>query len=101
MSNLKLCPDCDKSVSVNAKACPHCGSPFQAQVIEATSKKYKKMELQGCGLIIVAVLALMLAGAIGQDSVVAMLIGLCGIVGFIGGIGCGIVASFGRWWDHG
>lgn len=67
---LTTCPDCQKKISDAAPSCPNCGRPMSAprqasvraaagaadvQVIEATSKKYKGIQLAGVVLICLGV----------------------------------------------
>ena len=40
--NLIPCPDCDGLISHNARVCPHCGAPINANYIKAIEEKRNK-----------------------------------------------------------
>lgn len=85
---LVTCPDCSQPCSEMAPACPHCGRPLAATVIEQTAKSIKKAKIIG-GLIFAVGLLVALVSV--NASVVLMIIGLLLYVS----------ASFQRWWNHG
>lgn len=104
------CPGCDKTIRADEKyagkvaACPGCGNKVRipnqtavaAQVIEATSKKWKTIQL---------------IGAIGLfGGILISLLGLVAdflpvfVVGFVGTIAATAIYVYGRamaWWHHG
>ena len=90
------CPDCEKSVSDQAPACPHCGSPVRAHIIEKTSKKYKGQQLLGAVLIAVGIM-LAIVGK-GEESDFLLICG--GMMGIAGGL-IYLFAGIGAWWEHG
>ena len=42
MSNLINCKACNKEISKNAKACPHCGEPLSVPIVKKKVKKEQK-----------------------------------------------------------
>jgi hypothetical protein len=64
------CPECNKSVSDSAPACPQCGSPLTVEVVEAQKRKEserleteRKLQLGcqlGCGAILFLVFGFVL-----------------------------------------
>lgn len=94
------CPECSKSVSDKAAACPDCAYPIAqaaysssaavipVTTIEQTSKKYKQQKLIAAGLIIFGLLLLANEhGTIGAWMLFAGLI-------------TALYSIFGSWWDH-
>lgn len=54
------CSDCGKEVSDRSDKCIYCGAPIghaaeKAQVIEATSKKWKKVQIAGIIILIIGI----------------------------------------------
>ena len=93
------CPSCKNPISSQATACPGCGHPFKPIVIEATAKKWKKMQLIG---VIVGIGGLVLFGIFAgllQDFY--MLFFVLAIISFVIGFGVALVGCIGAWWQHG
>lgn len=98
---LITCPDCQKQISDQAPACPHCGRPAQpavppekVQTIEATGKKYKGMQLIGSLLICLGVISCVYQMNNPASSSIMTIIFMAS--GFL----IMIVGRFGAWWDH-
>lgn len=88
------CPDCNHQMSDKAPACPSCGRPMNATVIEATSKRFKGEQVAGCLMFIfglfISSFAALSEGI--KNGFAAM--SIVGIVLFLG-------ARIGAWWHHG
>ncbi|OGC00106.1 hypothetical protein A2V82_16330 [candidate division KSB1 bacterium RBG_16_48_16] len=85
------CPECGKDVSDKAPTCPNCAYPLHAQVIEATGKKWKMMQVVG--------ILLMLGGCstmFDKNMNHGLSAGAFGI-----GFWLFIGARVGAWWHHG
>jgi hypothetical protein len=85
---LVSCPDCGQQISDRAPACPKCGHPMAATVIEKTGKGYKKLKIIG-GLIFFISLPILLFSF---DV---------GIYIMLAGVFLYVVASFQAWYNHG
>ncbi len=86
---LTHCPDCSRSVSATAPACPGCGRPMRAQTIERTGKGIKALQLL-CGCVILAGIGLM-AARITIPALWTMGAGFAALM---------IMAGV-EWWQHG
>ena len=97
--SLITCPDCGQKVSENAPTCVKCGSPIATHTIQATSKKWKGMQLAG-GLLIIfgfaSVCSTVGDAQAGSDPSGPVGAGLM----LIGGMTLAIVGKFGAWWHH-
>lgn len=71
-SLLKNCPTCQKEISVNASACPHCGEPFsppvktpedKQSIAGAKSKQQPEISMSPAKRLIVVIVAIILGGA--------------------------------------
>lgn len=92
--NLIPCPDCGRQLSPRAVACPQCGAPVAATVIEATGKKWKRAQLLGA---LVMVLGMCVAIIDPMDKVkldAGIQIAVIGLVALL-------AARTGAWWNHG
>lgn len=91
----KACPYCAEMIMAAAKKCKHCGefleqkAQTKPQVIEATGKTWKAVELIGALLIPLSLLVW--AQASGAQGVPLLMIGCCMYFG----------AKIGGWWNHG
>ncbi|HEY4145166.1 hypothetical protein [Pinirhizobacter sp.] len=85
---LIACRDCGENVSDAAPACPHCGRPVAATVIEQTSKDIKQLKIMGAVVFLVGVVAFVLLLEPGLYVMAA-------------GLAIYVLASFQRWWRHG
>jgi hypothetical protein len=103
------CPECAKSVSTSATACPNCGAPIAVAneakaagavlvTTQATSKKFKAQQLLSALMIIVGFVWLMTLGSqtspSGAQGVIPVLLLLSGLIWFL-------VARVRAWWHHG
>lgn len=99
--SLITCPECAKSVSNRASACPHCGAPVLAAVrtIEATGKDWKALKLLSLFLAFVAVLCLT---TFGLPAGAARMPEATGIASFllVVSLALYLYATFGSWWHH-
>lgn len=106
---LITCPDCKKQVSDQAQACPDCGCPIKkptvqksslkpVHTIEATSKKYKALQLVGVILMSISVVFCVAAG-VDSESPGNKAAGLGGSF-FLIGIIVYITARALTWWHH-
>lgn len=82
------CPDCGRQVSDVAPACPGCGRPMHATVIEQTNKSIKAVKLVGGLIFFLGLPALLFNMSLGVTLVII------GLVIYV-------TASFARWWNHG
>ena len=82
------CADCDHDVSDSAPACPQCGRPIAAQVIERTAKTWKAVQLFG-GLAILFSLPLLLTDY--RNAFIVMVPGLFAL----------LLGRTAAWWHHG
>lgn len=98
------CPECNRDVSDNATACPHCAYPLArtqhgqrpVQVIEKTGRRWKGVRVLGWLLILVAAFVLFAEWAAHDSTGVA--------VGWwigVAGVACLWVGRAGGWWYHG
>ncbi len=94
---LVTCPDCSKSHSDAAPACPGCGRPNarapqqRATVtVEQTAKRWKMLKIGA----VVAVLATLGASMLGAPSAVL-------VAGLVVAAVLGIAGSAGAYWHHG
>lgn len=93
---LVACPDCGHTVSDCAPSCPSCGGPMASQVIEATSKQWKSLQIGGALTAILATLVLIVTYDARHEV---------GIT--VGGVGLAIslilfvCGRIGAWWHHG
>ena len=85
---LIACRDCGKNVSDAAPACPHCGRPIAATVIEQTGKGIKKLKVIGGVIFLVGLMVMVVAPG-------------TGLYVLAGGLALYVVASFQGWWQHG
>ncbi len=92
------CPDCSNSISDQAAACPHCGHPVKAIVIEATAKKWKKMQLVGSFLLIATLVLIVTKFTFVSNvgPVVTIVLGLF----FWAGLILYVYGRFKAWWHH-
>lgn len=105
------CPECDHEVSDQAAACPKCARPLQATAvtpttpapashpttpttIEATSKKWKGLQLKTALICIVGIIIIIGAQGSIEGSIFGAVITFIGLAGFI-------YARIGAWWKHG
>ena len=95
------CPECSKSVSDIAAACPDCGYPiYQAKnsghnldpatTIEQTSKKWKKLKLLASAFIIVGFIVASKGDTAVYFGTPMIFIGLLIL----------LYSGFGSWWHH-
>lgn len=94
------CPECGEKVSDQSTSCIHCGMPFQSkqntQTIEATSKKWKKLQLIG-GLLIATSIP---CGFIGASSSYSTVFFLLAVITFVAGITAYTKGKFGAWYHN-
>lgn len=99
------CPECSKQVSDRASSCPVCGHPINADIpekgaittttIQATSKKWKTMQLVGTLILIFGIVASCSADkSSGSSSGWPAFVILAGLVVIL-------YARFSAWWHHG
>lgn len=104
------CSECNKEISDKAEACPNCGNPIQAVIIEKsqtaptppvlieqTSKKWKSVIVVATMIIIIALL-MFLNGVLqgGFDNPLTSWGLFLIFIGFI----TLMVGKFGAWWSH-
>jgi len=92
--SLVACPDCGHKVSAKAPTCVKCGAPIAAHTIEATSKKWKLMQLSGVALVTIGIAALCSADS-PSDGNPAMK----GLM-LLAGLALMVWGRFGAWWNH-
>ena len=85
------CPSCDKDVSSEAPACPHCGHPIRPTTIQKTSKKWKGLKLLS---VLTVIIGIALASTGQEEDNIAWLLIMGGIITFV-------IAFVGSWWHHG
>ena len=98
------CPECERRLSDQAAACPHCGFPFwkaphgrrAAYVVEQTAKSWKQFRVLGWLLIGIggAVAFPEWAAAHSAGMWLGSLIGVAGAL-------CVWASRAGAWWFHG
>lgn len=91
------CQGCGKDVSAQAVSCPVCGHPVSVTTIEATGKRWKKMQVTGAFL---AIGGIFFAIAIGGSTDIGAFTGI-GVIAFLAGIVMFVWARIGAWWHHG
>jgi uncharacterized membrane protein HdeD (DUF308 family) len=94
------CPECQKEISDQATACPHCGHPMKRPTtIEATGKKWKGIQLfSGIAFIIgifwcIGDCSSMMAGSQETSSSGWVWFIVLGFLGFV-------IGRIGAWWHH-
>ncbi|URX63252.1 zinc-ribbon domain-containing protein [Luteibacter anthropi] len=92
---LIACRDCGKDVSDAAPACPHCGRPVAATVIEQTSKDIKRLKIMGGVVFVLGLVMFLVGGMLFPQFLEA------GMFVMAGGLAIYVLASFQRWWRHG
>ena len=86
---LVKCPDCQKEHSDLAQACPNCGRPIRAVVVEQTAKRWKDQQTIAI-LILLVSLGLMFTPLYAWGCVLA-----------VGGLIMLTRARYGAWYHHG
>ena len=93
------CSVCQKEISDQASACPNCGHPVKEkiQIIELTSKRWKKVKLISWPVFISGLFMLM--GGMQNDGFQNPITGLGFSMAFFAFIGI-LVGKFGAWWTN-
>jgi hypothetical protein len=91
------CPECQKEISDQASACPHCGHPMKRPTtIEATGKKWKATQLLSALLVIVGfiIFGIIITGEPGgAPPALGLLLVFVGLIGYV-------ARKIGAWWHH-
>lgn len=106
MITLTKCAACGADVSPRAHACPRCGDPMTpggVQLVEATSKRWKLIQLGG-GIVAFLGFAGAVAALFRPDRPIPasqdMVLNTACVIAFAGLIGAAI-GRVGAWWHHG
>jgi uncharacterized membrane protein len=90
------CPECKKQISDMAKVCPSCGYSFEAQVIEATGKDTKAMQLIGFFLAVAGVVIFVAGSSTKSEGTIGL-----GVIISIIGFALLTIGKVSAWWHHG
>lgn len=94
------CPDCGANVSRLAPACPKCGRPLKATVIEQTGKGWKAVQLVGSLLIVgAASVAIACFTVTTPDKSGGLMLG--SLLTLVAGLPLYAIGRVGAWWFHG
>ncbi|MDH3279519.1 MAG: hypothetical protein OEQ39_02970 [Gammaproteobacteria bacterium] len=94
--NLRACPDCARRISKHATACPSCGAPLAAQVIEATAKRWKAGQVYGWFAVVFGLTVWFFGFSVDNPSVNGF-----GTLAVIAGFITVFVARIAAWWENG
>jgi len=109
-----FCPNCGKQISDDSKFCNFCGYQItnevreKAQLVELSSKRYKKHILISSLMIFLGIIFLLTGASacsklmIGENpNSKELMFYSVGLLFFIAGIIWNIIARILRWWHHG
>jgi len=92
--HLTRCPDCAHQVSTRATSCPKCGRPISAQVIEATSKKWKAGQVYGWIMMLFGLIVMCFASLGNQFMSMGLWVIVFGVI-------IVFVSRISAWWENG